>query len=199
MANLYVPFVVVFATIALRLVLVWALPETAPSCSMYTRRSSGDETSRSRSNDENVPSQSSRSIESLTHTQTEAIDYIEPGARMLIRIRHMLRLPQLQFCFVTMLFKRVAFSSETLLYQYASDVLDTKLSNTAWLRSLQAVGATIATAASVPLATYLLIKVTHQPASSTSLFIVQASLAILTLGFVALWLGQGAASIGIGV
>lgn len=66
----------------------------------------------------------------------------------------------------------------------------------AWLRSLQAVRATIATAVSVPFATYLLIKVAHQLASSSSLFIVQAYLAILALGFVALWLGQGAASIG---
>ena len=63
-----------------------------------------------------------------------------------------------------MLFKEAAFSGEILLYEYTSGILNNGLSKAAGLRSLQAVEAIMPTAASVPFATYLLIKVSHRPA-----------------------------------
>lgn len=122
----------------------------------------------------------------------------QPRAHIWRKVYDLVQQPQIRFCFLAVLLKRMAFSSETLLYQYASDILGVVLSNTAWLRALQAIGATLVTGLGLPLAMQFLVRRGRQPSPSASFYVVQGSLTILAIGFITLWLGRYPAVIGIG-
>lgn len=202
MEHLFVPFLVILVLICIRFSLLWFLPETALSTQCFTGSDpipNDDQALHARSGVLDGPNQSLEPEEGGWRQTTDATSGAEPHSRMLKSILDLVHHPQLQFCFLAILFKRIAFSSETLLYQYASDVLDTELSHTAWLRALQAVGATFSTGVGIPFSTQFLIRYAGQSSSAASFSIVQGSLAILVIGFLSLWLSRATFIVGIGM
>lgn len=198
MGHLYIPFLVIVVLICIRFVLLWLLPETAQSLQRFESVPNDDQASHAQSEVLDEPHQSFGPEEDHQSPNPGATKITEPRSRTLKSILELIQRPQLQFCFLAILFKRVAFSSETLLYQYASDVLNTQLSHTAWLRALQAVGATFITGVGVPLLMEVLKRDSRRPTSSSSFVVVQGSLAILVIGFISLWLGRHPVIVGIG-
>lgn len=174
------------------------LPETAPSLVGFDAIPNDDPELYALNGDSDVPRRSFEPEEDGGDRMSGVTKHKEPHLRTLESIVDMIRIPQLQFCILVVLFKRIAFSSETLLYQYASDVLNAQLSQTAWLRALQAIGATFATGVAVPFLMQILERRNRQSSSSASFLIVQGSLAVLATGFVFLWLERYPGIIGIG-
>ncbi|KAL9098393.1 MAG: hypothetical protein Q9163_005939 [Psora crenata] len=200
MEHLSVPFLTILVLICIRFFLLWFLPETALSLQGFRGSDSipnDDQALHAPSGILDGPEQSLEPEEDRGRQTADATNSAEPHSRALKSILDLVHRPQLQFCFLAILFKRVAFSSETLLYQYASDVLDTELSHTAWLRALQAVGATFSTGVGIPLSTQFLIRYARQSSLAASFSILQGSLAILVVGFLSLWLGRHTAIVGI--
>lgn len=198
MEHLWVPFALMMILIAIRFFILWFLPDTGPSRTGLTIAALEEQELSPQTSFPTRTAESPDSIDDASDRSVGSSASGKPSAHILRKVYDLVQRPQLRFCFLAVLLKRMAFSSQTLLYQYVSDVLGVALSNTAWLRVLQAIGATLVTGVGLPLAMQFLMRRGKQSSSSASFYVVQGSLAILVIGFIALWLGRHPAVIGIG-
>lgn len=94
--------------------------------------------------------------------------------------------PASQFCLATFFFKRVAFTSEGFMFQYASEEFDWAFQRTSWLRVANACGAIFATMIAWPLLSSLFVRkgtVAHRVDINS----VRLSLGIVSLSFFFAW------------
>lgn len=94
--------------------------------------------------------------------------------------------PASQFCLAVFFFKRVAFTSEGFMFQYASERFNWTLQKTSWLRVANASGAIFATMIAWPLLTSLFVSkgtVAHR----VNLNSVRLSLGVVSLSFFFAW------------
>lgn len=198
MKHLWVPFALILALMGVRFLILWLLPETSSS---RTGIQAACEENQRMPAPTVLPEGSTESPEYIDNAEDQFIDLrTSEGAypRIWKHIYDLIQRPQIQFCFLAVFLRRIAISSEALLYQYASDVLSITLSKTAWIRALRSIGATLVTGIGVPVAMRLLTRQRDQTSSTATFMIVQGSLTILSAGFITLWLGHTSVVIGIG-
>lgn len=102
------------------------------------------------------------------------------------QIALLFRNPASQFCLATFFFKRVAFTSEGFMFQYASEKFDWALQRTSWLRVANACGAIFATMIAWPLLPFLFVRkgtVAHRVDINS----VRLSLGVVFLSFFFAW------------
>lgn len=198
MKHLWIPFALIMALMGVRFLILWLIPETS---SLRTGMPTAGEENRRVPSRTVLPVGSRESPDHLDDTNDRFMGSRaseRPGPRTWENTFDLIRRPQIQICFLAFFFNRIAFSSEKLIFQYASDVLGIALSDTAWFKALQSIGATLVTGIGVPVAMRLLRRQHDQTPSTVSFRIVQSSLMILSVGFIILWLGRKPAVIGIG-
>lgn len=94
--------------------------------------------------------------------------------------------PASRFCLVAFFFKRIAFASESFMFQYASEKFLWPLRQTTWLRVASAAGAVFATLIAWPVATSILTK-SGFPSHKLDLNAVRISLFIVASAFFWAW------------
>lgn len=91
-----------------------------------------------------------------------------------------------KFCLAAFFLKRVAFTSEGFMFQYASEKFLWELRQTTWLRVAAASGAVFVTLFACPLLTYLLVRKgfkTHH----LDLNVIRVSSLVVVLAFLGAW------------
>lgn len=175
--NLPLPFVVVICASMTRLIITWYLPESAPS---RQRKESSATTLANRygsdSNSDNAQPLLNGSEEDHLHMSLS----LWPQIRLFIFSRGII------FCFACFLVKRIAFTSESLMFQYVSEILREPLDQTSWVRVPLGLSATIVTSVGLPT---LLLCLKKRRANSTAvdMWAIRTSLAILIAGFALFW------------
>lgn len=131
--HLWIPFSVALSMMALRFVLIWLLPETMP-CAMTTSERPDACIQKAIGPQSSGPVQAPRSAVSSLSTITWMVSHTG-----------------LIITFASFIVKRIAFSSESLAFQYASEKMHKKLSETVWLRVSNTAGATFALGTVLPI------------------------------------------------
>lgn len=90
------------------------------------------------------------------------------------------------FCLAAFFFKRVAFTSESFMFQYASEKFGWELRRTTWLRVASASGAVFTTLAVCPLLAFTLTNKGYA-AHKLDMNVIRTCLAILVLSFFSAW------------
>jgi hypothetical protein len=90
-------------------------------------------------------------------------------------------------CFAIFFFKRLAFTSETFVFQYASKVLKWKFEKTAWIQFTHSLAAIITTAVLLPVVTAYFQKNRHFRRTTIDVTVARASLLVAIIGCLLLW------------
>ena len=172
----------------LRYPLIWILPETAP----FGRglRHPVTQEVRVQVNEDSTPRQPL--LKSASREQS-------PPLPIKAAIRALLSYDAVIFCFTCFVVKRIAFTSEYLMFQYAAELLDQTLDETAWIRIPVGLSATIATSLCLP----LLFRGLERARLKSNALIwelraIRSSLAVLTMGFALYWMARHPALMSIG-
>ena len=175
--NLTLPFAMVIGSMLLRYPITWCIAETAPAIrlSKVIGTVSGSDFRADLSSEHAQP---------LLH---ELQPETPPNHRPVFPIlRNFIANPGIVFCFACFLGKRIAFTSESLMFQYASELLHRPLSQTAWIRVPLGLSATLVTGVGLPT---ILLHLKRKTANSVSVDIwaIRASLGVLVVGFALFW------------
>ncbi|ORX98666.1 major facilitator superfamily domain-containing protein [Clohesyomyces aquaticus] len=150
--HLWIPFALALGLLLSELFWIWNLPETLPA---------------ELSENQDVNCTDTQSSTTISTTST------------LQNVMTMLSHRGLSIIFAAFIVKRIAFSSEGFTFQYASETLHKKLSDTAWLRISNTIGASVVLSIILPLASYF----TKWHSPGKDLFNARGSLAIGVIGF----------------
>lgn len=101
----------------------------------------------------------------------------------------------LNVIFACFLVKRIGFTSESLTFQYTSEILHKKLYQTVWLRILNALGATFALGLFLP----LIVQSSALRTPEKDIWVIRGSLIDLIVGFLTLWQGKNFVTLCIGM
>lgn len=172
--HLMLPFTVTLSIFVARYCILFALPETRPAMSKV--RKHPDNTSLERNGDNQCHS---------SHPKENVGDQATSGVN-LQNIRAMLEHTSLCIILSTFVVKRIAFSSEFLTYQYASEVLHIKLSRTVILRVVATLGSTFTLACALPLLSLYLIQRGHS-GPLKEVWIIRGSLVSAIFAFATLY------------
>jgi hypothetical protein len=175
--NLPLPFVVVICASAIRYVVTWYLPESAPA----RQQKKSYEAPLADRDGSNSNSESFQPL--LNEAQT---DPLQTSHSVWSHIHAFVLDPSILFCFGCFLVKRIAFTSESLMFQYVSEILKEPLNKTSWIRVPLGLSATINTSVGLPaLLTFL-----KRRANSTYVdtWAIRTSLGILVAGFTIFWI-----------
>ena len=188
---LWIPFAVSIALMISRYVFIWYLPETRPC--LEAGSDSGPTLSQSQQ--VSIPEHVGLSAQPLPSQKRSGASY----ALIFIprKIREYSSHPLLVFSFLCFFLKRAAFTSENLIYQYASEKLHIRLYQTAWLRAVQSSAAVFVTSIGLPLSVQLCFRRQLRPLA-VHLGAVRLSLVIVIFGFPCFWLANGPTFMGIG-
>ena len=138
--SLWLAFMAIICTAVIRYPVIWALPEAAVTeedSPMPTLQAEPPHTMA-----EGDPTQPL-----LKKTATESTEYPSIVAKLQALLAH----NGILFCFLGFLVKRVAFTSEFLMFQYTSEILDKPLEETAWIRIPLGFSATLVTSLCLPI------------------------------------------------
>jgi hypothetical protein len=174
--NLPLPFVVVICASMARYIVTWYLPESAPA----RQQKRSYEASLADRDGSNSNSESFQPL--LNRTQT---DHLQTSHSVWSHIHAFMLNPSILFCLGCFLVKRIAFTSESLMFQYVSETLKEPLNKTAWIRVPLGLSATINTSVGLPaLLTFL-----KRRANSAyvDIWAIRTSLGILVAGFTIFW------------
>ncbi len=168
---------VVIGTMLMRYPVTWSIPETAPA----VRLAKIVGVSPGRDSHDDLSSEHAQPL--LQELQPEPPQIHRPIFSVL---RDFIATTGIIFCFACFLGKRIAFTSESLMFQYASELLHRPLSHTAWIRVPLGLSATLVTGVVLPT---LLLRLKSRTTNSVSvdLWAIRASLGLLVLGFVMFW------------
>ena len=189
MSNyLWAPFTLAMSTLVARYVLLWFLPETSPYLSVP--------------NTDSFDTQRRHETMRLTHFVPVTPDFKALKRcfqRLYCRVRNsdlwkFFRHRGMNVIFACFLVKRIGFASESLTFQYASEILHKQLHQTFWLRVSNALGAMLALGVLLPLVTQL--SALRSP--QKDVWVVRGSLIDLIIGFLMLWQGTSFATLCIG-
>ncbi|THX10071.1 hypothetical protein D6D13_05584 [Aureobasidium pullulans] len=122
-------------------------------------------------------------------------DYQVQHTNIFTTVLSLLAIPGIWFCFLSFLLKRIAFSSENLIYQYTSEVLRQRLDQVVWIRVALGLGASLMTVIVLPLLSCTL-SGKGVAAQFVNVWVIRFSLLIVIIGFVIMWLAQHPVQIG---
>jgi hypothetical protein len=191
--NLWIPMWIAVALILIRFLVLCALPETNRT-TVTARDSSTSICPGQDDGDRQITNLGPSSAESSNadFDNWNGWRYILPKLLKLVSTRGLI------FCFACFFFKRIAFSSESIVYQWASEVLHARLYATAWLRVLQAGGASIVTLVLFPALARIYAKY-GLATSRTDMWSIRMSLTVAMIGFGVLWIGRRPVVMGLGM
>lgn len=106
--------------------------------------------------------------------------------RALVESLLLFRTSGLAYPLLFFFFKKIAFGSEAFLPQFASEKFVILLSDTAWLRAIQAVAASFVNVFANPYLTEAMVRAGYAPPDA-ALHIVRCSLGLLMVGFLLCW------------
>lgn len=168
--HLWVPFALALSLQLCRLLLIYFLPETLPSA---------------------LDARYAKNSDSLQAPPQEISPQPPLSPPSLPSVKRMISHPSLILIFASFIVKRIAFSSEGLTFQYASEKMDKKLHQTAWLRISNTIGATLVLSTVLPLISH------YGPWKSPrkDLLGMRASLSIAVVGFLIIFTGANFAAL----
>ena len=175
--TLPLPFIVVMCVSMTRYIVTWYLPESTPAMQQkLSNATTPADRYRSDSNSENVQPLLNGS---------EA-DHVRASCSSWATMQQFISSSGIVFCFCCFLVKRIAFTSENLMFQYVSEILRERLNQTSWVRIPLGLSATIVTSVVLPT---LLQYLKSRRANSTvvDVWAIRTSLAILVAGFTMFW------------
>ena len=194
---LSLPFILGIILMLYRYLLIYLLPETSPNTRYFGR--SNDNAGNS---SQDIGTLSNRIGSDGATSTSERLAFSSKAMKGLRSIssdlHHLIREPQIIFCFLCFFTKRVAFASESFMLQYTGELLNIKLHQTAWLRTVQAVGSVIVTGLALPLVVRLLLRKKVVPVRIYT-NAVRASLIVLIIGFIGFWIAKKPAELGLGM
>ena len=173
--NLPLPFVVVICASMARYIVTWYLPESAPA-RQQKRSYEPSLANRDRSNSENFQPL-------LNGTQA---DHLPASHSVWPHIHAFILNSSILFCFGCFLVKRIAFASESLMFQYVSEILREPLNKTSWIRVPLGLSATITTSVGFP--TLLTFLKRRANSARVDIWAIRTSLGILVAGFTIFWI-----------
>jgi hypothetical protein len=190
--HLWAPFALTAFTFSTELVILWILPETSPFLvALPESELSGaehGEVTEGQENDDNL----------LRRSSTCVIPEVEAGVPAILSRNLILRNFRshrgLIVIFGCFLVKRIAFTSESLTFQSASEAYHMNLSDTFWLRVSNTVGATIVLSIVLPTVTRWF----ALQSPKMDQWVIIASLSDLILGFLVMWKSNSFATLCIG-
>jgi hypothetical protein len=185
--HISTPFIAVGFIIALRIVLLLIIPETLALIPSRPHPPSSTLDSRSALHQDTATnSQVPRGLD-VTHEQKSSMKRIRKSIMSIATEVHgMLQKPGLGIVCFSFFIKRIAFSCEGFIPQFASLQLHSKLKDTVWLQIFQTTGAIIATTCILPMISRYLrphcLRVT-----SWDWVLVRGSICSLIVGFSLFW------------
>lgn len=177
--SVFVPFVVSFAVLLVSFGILFAVQEPASSNELgeYTAIAPEEDTA----NDVQ-----SVSPQRVPPHQSPDIWTGDAAKEFAVNLLTLFRKPVLVFCLSAFFLKRVAFTSENFVYQYASERFDWQLRETAWLGFAAGAGAVFATLIANPLLNLLFSKHGYNVHKLDHAAAI-TSLLIVALAFFELW------------
>ena len=183
--NLVLPFIITPILILMRLFVIYIMPESKMLLPLVFRARQGVAVT----SDPN-----SREYLDVGRSGTEQYSANNNLAQLVTYLRSS---RPLKFCVAAFFLKRVAFSSETVVYQYASELLHIRIDQTVWFRLLQGMGATAVTLFVSPMAVYWGIRKGVAPLH-IDIWSARSYLGILVVGFTVLFFSTDAVSLSLG-
>ena len=175
--SLRLAFAVILFMAILRYPVIWLLPETTHVRSL-SQISASEESTSPRSHE----AESMRPL--LSQNIVETARFQSVGAKL----RTLLSYNTVIFCFTCFFVKRIAFTSEILMFQYTSEYFGQSLDKTAWIRLPIGLGAILVTGFCLPALFQSLGKKRKQGHElKWEMRAARASLAILMTGFGLYW------------
>lgn len=169
--HLWIPFALAIALMGLRLLFIWIMPETLPS-EIHLYQSLNDRRDQTQTDDH---------AEASSRGDTSVLT--EPS---LLTVKKLLSHVGLVVIFASFIVKRIAFSSESLTFQYASETTQKKLSQTVWLRISSTTAAALVLSIILPLISQLC----PWRSPQKDLYNARGSMIIAALGFLVIFGGQ---------
>jgi hypothetical protein len=175
--ELWLPFVLAFASQVVTFLILWAMPETNPNRTDVSKHNHDSGVTTTEDNE-------THDVDSLINSN----DHIADGRSLLERLRQILNHRGLVVIFTFFILKRIAFTSasETFIYQYTSEKFNMRLSQIYPVRVTYIAGAVAINLVILPLITRLWRpQRTYLP--SWDLNITKACLSNGTIGFIIIW------------
>ena len=196
--RLWAPFAFAMAIFYVKYALIRCMPETSPylSSSSFNRSSEPVQRRDPSGEDNREPARSaypSTETDPLHQPQHQDQSALTPTRYDVLRgfFHHR----GLIIIFVCFFFKRIGFTSELLTFQYALEKYNKKLSETVWLRTFNAIGATLILGVLLPLAT----KAFSLRSPRKDRWVILLSLVDLMSSALILWQNQDFAMLCIGI
>lgn len=198
--SLWLPFGMGIAFYILQAAAVIAVPETVQLSTSRSERPSDPEPLEI--NRQRCASTSDSSNERvLTSEASNSQIYVKIPVKALktmkMKVGRLLALPNISTCLWLFLSKRIAFQSENLFYQYASEKFDLKLQSTPSFRLALSSGAFLVTAMILPTLTVGLrrLSIRHQ---HIELGVIRISFTLMAITFLGAWSAPDSVLFGIG-
>lgn len=179
--DLLLAFIAVVCAAVIRYPVIWALPETVNRNLDVKSNSGGSDPS---------------PVRNPGPTQTLLKD-MAPQSRehqpLISLLRTLASRSGILFCLTCFLVKRIAFTSEILMFQYTSELFEQPLDKTAWIRIWLGSSATLITTLGIPIYFQAFAnRRTGTDGLSWQMRAVRVSLLVLTAGFGTYWLASSA-------
>ena len=187
--KIWLPFVVAIGALALSLVIISFMPESL-NRQKYSHRTKGQSSPLLGEADTLTPAEaeeeSPSSPEQLPRGIHDRLPGPSPDTKEWWRdIIVLVQMPGLPFCYILFFFKPLAMISKAFVYQYASYNFRWGLSQTTWLRFVQAGGSSLVTVAVLPLMSSVLAR-RGLRAQMLDLNVIRISLLVAAVGFLLL-------------
>ena len=186
--KIWLPFVVAIGALTLSLIIVILMPESLVHHSSHPKSPllGPVDTYSPNESEDGEPT----SPEQLPRAIHDGLPAPSPEPKEWWRdVIVLIQMPGLPFCYLLFFFKPLAMISKAFVYQYASYNFHWGLSQTTWLRFVQAGGSSLATVAVLPLLSSVLNR-RGLRAQLLDLNVIRISLAIAAIGFVLLQLSS---------
>jgi hypothetical protein len=203
--SLFHPFIVSFALLGVALVVTCFIDEHCgkdESHIQYKSIPSEDRTSVTVIDDPGLPSRHSES-DTTDFSHPTRSDFVEETSSdsfngLPKRIARLFSTPATRFCLFAFFLKRVAFTSEGFMFQYASEKFGWKLQQTTWLRVFAALGAIFTTMIACP-SLDCHFSTSGYKAAHVNIWVIRACLVILIIGFLLAFFASSRAFLFIGM
>lgn len=202
--NIFAPFWVALVLQGICLMSVCVMKRSEEIISRHPYAAVADEETRTSCSDETDTPPiviSPKSITANRHWSTmyETVStWTRDVVRKLGQIAALFNSPTSRFCLVTFVVKRIAFASESFMFQYASERFLWPLRQTTWLRVASAVGAVFATLIAWPGITMVFTRKGFA-AHNLDLNVVRISLIIVTVSFFWAWRATSGTTLAFGM
>ncbi|MCJ1251903.1 hypothetical protein MMC30_009141 [Trapelia coarctata] len=197
--TLLTPFIVSFALLVTSLVVVLCLDERQGdnrSNVQYESVPSEEQTSVATTDETHLlsrpPEPGIPKLMSIARSRSSSRTSGNPFCEFTSRVARLFSTSAAHFCVVAFFLKRVAFTSEGFMFQYASEKFGWKLQHTTWLRVSAAIGAIFTTLIACPTLAYYF-STTGYKAAHVNIWIISVCLTILIIGFLDAFLAKSGA------